>query len=144
MRTIAQQTIINVTNAMNEYNSLLQKSNKLNSEDTLVICKKHHIATSVFYCAVFQGYFEKIERGVYKPYHKKIEPIDARKIYTLHLHKKNYNMKNKKFISSPKPKKQLELIKKTKVNIIPKVNEKVISNFKKELNLFWGLIKIKF
>jgi len=144
MRTIEPQTITNVMNAMNEYNSLLQKSNKLNSEDALLICKKHHIATSVFYCAVFQGYFEKIERGFYKPYHKKIEPIDARKIYKLALHKKHYNNKNKAFISSHRPKKQLELLKETKVNIIPKVNEKVIPNVKTELNLFWGLIKVKF
>ena len=144
MRKVEQQTITNVMNAMNEYNSLLQKSNKLSSADALVICKKYSISTSVFYCAVFQGYFEKIERGVYKPHHKKIEPIDARKIYKLALHKKHYNSKNKAFISSHRPKKQLELLKKTKVNIIPKVNEKVILNIKKELNLFWGLIKVKF
>tara|TARA_R110000868_G_scaffold25037_1_gene97842 strand:- start:119 stop:553 length:435 start_codon:yes stop_codon:yes gene_type:complete len=144
MRKVEQQTITNVMNAMNEYNSLLQKSNKLSSADALVICKKYSISTSVFYCAVFQGYFEKLMRGFYKPYHKKIEPIDARKIYKLALHKKHYNSKNKAFISSHRPKKQLELLKKTKVNIIPKVNEKVILNIKKELNLFWGLIKVKF
>lgn len=117
MTKIRKQTIQKTLAALQEFQAeISQKNGLVNSTRQIEICKKHKVNNNTICASVQMGVFTRESRGVFKNNIGIIDPFHARKVIEQIYKKPSYKKDNV-------------------------VKPKAISKKKKQISLFWGLIK---
>lgn len=128
---LSKKVITKATLFLNEVNnSIINKD--YNTKNLKAIAKITGCNYNIFYSAVYNEYFTKIDRGIYKSNYKTIEPLHARKSLD-HFYSRNYKAQARK-----------RAIKKM-VNETKKEPLKIKSNtMNKSFSILWGFIKFNY